>query len=304
MLRHIVATQWMMDSADQTLLDALPAHLSISHMFKATPAMEAGDRFVYLEASNEAVDQQGEVVLAKALEDSADYFLRFGNLDLDHYTQIGAKNGIPGYELYEIGRPVDVRCREGKTFVKGQIYSGTGPAAERANNFWSSVTELSPPQRWFPSVGGAVLGKSIVIDPVSKSRRAVIQKVRWTNVAFSKTPVNPNLLSVSTVPFGALAKCWGMDGLDLAKALETGFQTDMAQATGGAALPKQSLDHKLHSYWDMRDALSEAVRRGRVKPKPSDVSAAVRERFDLSHDEAGEFTERFFHDLQNARKSK
>ena len=137
----------LLSADEQVLLNAVPAYLSISQMLKATPVQEGGDRFIYLEASNETLDQQGEVVLAKALEESADYYLKFGNLDIDHYTQIGARNGIPNYELFEIGRPVDVACREGATFVKGQIYSGSGVAAERANAFWSSVTELSPPPR-------------------------------------------------------------------------------------------------------------------------------------------------------------
>lgn len=290
----------MRDAADQSLLDALPSYLSITQMLKATPAVEGGDRFVYIEASNESLDQQGEVVLAKALADSADYYLKFGNLDLDHYTQVGAKQGIPSYELYEIGRPVDVRVRDGKTFVKGQIYSGSGPAAERANNFWSSLTELNPPQRWYPSVGGAVLGKSVVIDPESKAKRAVIQRVRWTNIGFSKTPVNPNLATVSTVPFGALAKSWGADGLDLAKALEAGYATDMASAEGGGALVKQSLDRKLRSYWEMRDSMAHAVRKGMVKADPAAMSQAAIDQFGLSHDDAGKFVERFLSDLKSA----
>ena len=194
------------EAEDRDLLAAVPSYLSISQMLKASPVVEGGDRFIYLEASNEALDQQGEVVLAKALADSASYYLKFGNLDIDHYTQIGAKAGIPNYELFEIGRPVDVAVRDGSTFVKGQVYSGTGPAAERANSFWSSLTELSPPARWYPSVGGSVAAKSVVIDPLTKAKRAVIQKVRWTNIGFSKTPVNANLATVSTVPFGALAK--------------------------------------------------------------------------------------------------
>jgi hypothetical protein len=201
------------------LLDAVPQFLGVSDMLKATPREEGGVRFVYLEASNESVDYQGEVVLAKALSESADYYLRYGNLDLDHYTQIGAKQGIPNYEMYEIGRPVDVQVRDGKTFVKGQIYSGTGPAAERANGFWSSLVDLSPPARWYPSVGGKVITKSVAIDPETKAKRAVISQVRWTNIGFSKTPVNLSVGAVSTVPIGVLAKSMCAEGIDFAKTL-------------------------------------------------------------------------------------
>ncbi len=38
-------------------------------MLKATASTEGGRRFLYLEASNEGVDQQAEVVAAKALAD-------------------------------------------------------------------------------------------------------------------------------------------------------------------------------------------------------------------------------------------
>jgi len=292
-----------LSAEEQSLLDALPSYLSISNMLKATPVSEGGERFVYLEASNETLDQQGEIVLAKALQDSADYFLKFGNLDIDHYTQIGARAGIPNYELYEIGRPVDVAFRDGSTFVKGQIYSGSGPVAEKANAFWSSLTELNPPARWYPSVGGSVIGKSIIIDPKTKEKRAVINKVRWTNIGFSKTPVNPNLATVSTVPFGALATSWCASGFDLSKALESSYGTDSSALSGGAALRKQSLEPGLLSYWDFRDALADLIRKGKVSGgKPAEWVKVARKRFGLSLDEAAAYVERFLGDLQRRRK--
>lgn len=293
-------------SADERgLLDAVPAYLSISQMLKATPVTEGGERFIYLEASNESLDQQGEVVLAKALADSAAYYLRFGNLDIDHYTQIGARAGIPNYELFEIGRPVDVAVRDGSTFVKGQIYSGTGPAADRANAFWSSLTELNPPARWYPSVGGSVIGKSVVIDPATKGKKAVINKVRWTNIGFSKTPVNPNLATVSTVPFGALAKSLCAEGFDFAKAVEAGYGTDSAALAGGGALRKQSLEPGLLSYWDFRDGLADLIREGKVSGgKPAEWVKVAQERFGMSPDVAAASVERFLGDLEQRRRFK
>ncbi|HDR9163620.1 TPA: hypothetical protein QDB28_004024 [Burkholderia vietnamiensis] len=294
----------MQSADDQALLSAVPAFISISDMLKATPITEGADRFVYLEASNESTDQQGEVVLAKALADSAAYYLKFGNLDIDHYTQIGAKQGIPNYELYEIGRPIEVRADKGVTFVKAQIYTGSGAAAERANNFWSSLVDLNPPKRWFPSVGGAIQEKEVGIDPATKSKRVLIKRVRWTNIGLSLTPVNPNLATVSTVPFGALTKSWGSDGFDLAKALEAGYGTDSASLTGGAALRVQSLDRQLHSYWDMRDQLSDSILKGKVKPRPDEIHREAQKRFGLSADEAGDFAERFLGDLKHNLKEK
>ena len=292
-----------LSAEDRGLLDAVPSYLSITQMLKASPVVEGVDRFIYLEASNESLDQQNEIVLAKALEDSAAYYLKFGNLDIDHFTQIGAKAGIPNYELFEIGRPVDVAVRDGTTFVKGQIYSGSGPAAERANSFWSSLTELNPPARWYPSVGGSVIAKSVIIDPETKAKRAVINKVRWSNIGFSKTPVNANLATVSTLPFGALAKSLCAEGFDFMKAIEAGYGTDSAALSGGGALRKQSLESNLLSYWDFRDHLAEAIRKKRVSgAKPAELVNFARKQFGMSADTAAASVERFLSDLQRGLK--
>lgn len=291
---------------ETALLDAIPAFFGVSDMLKATPREEGGVRFVYIEASNEAVDYQNEVVLSKALSDSADYYLRYGNLDLDHYTQIGAKQGIPNYELYEIGRPVDVRARDGKTFVKGQIYSGTGPAAERANGFWSSLVDLNPPARWYPSVGGKVITKSVAIDPATKAKRAVISAVRWTNIGFSKTPVNLSVGPVSTVPIGVLAKSMCAGGIDFAKALEAGYGTDAAALSGGGALRTQSLQQGVLSYWDFRDSLAGLIRSGKVNGgRPSDLVKVAQEQLGVrSADQAARYVQRFLSDLEQHRSAK
>ena len=292
-----------LSAEDRGLLDAVPSYLSITQMLKASPVVEGVDRFIYLEASNESLDQQNEIVLAKALEDSAAYYLKFGNLDIDHFTQIGAKAGIPNYELFEIGRPVDVAVRDGTTFVKGQIYSGSGPAAERANSFWSSLTELNPPARWYPSVGGSVIAKSVIIDPETRAKRAVINKVRWSNIGFSKTPVNANLATVSTLPFGALAKSLCAEGFDFMKAIEAGYGTDSAALSGGGALRKQSLESNLLSYWDFRDHLAEAIRKKRVSgAKPAELVNFARKQFGMSADTAAASVERFLSDLQRGLK--
>ncbi|WP_431860151.1 hypothetical protein [Azospirillum sp.] len=268
-------------------------YLSIPDLLKATPSEEGGRRFIYLEASNEALDQQGEVVLAKALAESAGYYLRYGNLDLDHLTQLGPKAGIPDYPLYEIGRPADVRIDGPRTFVKGEIYQGAGAVAEKANQFWESLTAVKPPQRWYPSVGGSVLEKAQDLG------RTVIRKVRWTNIGFSKTPVNQTVPTVATIPFGPLAKCWGVAGLDLTKALEAGYGTDAATLTGGAALRGQSLDRQVHSYWDFRDRLAGDVLKARVHPTSERLIDHATTHYGLDRAEAAEWTERFLADLKS-----
>jgi hypothetical protein len=296
----------MVNSTDQ-LLARVPEFISVPGLFKALPVSEGGRRYVYVEASNETLDQQGEVVLSAALADSADYYKQFGNLDIDHITQVGAKQGIPDYSMYEIGRPVDVRVQAGRTFVKGELYSGLGPAAERANQVWSSLTEINPPARWYPSVGGAVLEKSAALDPATGQRRAYVTKVRWTNVAFSKTPVNQSVAAAQTVPMQVFAKCWGALGLDWGsvedgqmalKALEAGYGTDSASLTGGAALRTQSLHGAVLSYASFRDRLAGLIRAGKGGGTGARrlVALATGE-LGLSQDRASKWVERFLRDL-------
>ncbi len=273
-------------------------------MLKATPHMEGAERFIYLEASDESRDYQNEVVLRKALEESQDYFLKYGNLDLDHITQVGPVVGIDGYELFEIGIPVEVKFDGPSTFVKGRIYSGEGPVAERANMFWDSVTKLDPPQRWFPSVGGHFGEHSRRREFDSETGRTLstVHQVRWTNVGFSKTPVNSGVRGVSTIPFGVLAKCWGPHGLDMAKALEAGYGTDAASLEGGAALRKQSLlgaDTPVN-YMDFREAVSRMAVDGRLKtPNARRIFEVAVSRWGVSRDTAAKWVERFMRDLKH-----
>lgn len=281
------------------MLDVATEYLSIPDMLKATPSEEGGERILYFEASNEARDQQGEVVMQKALADSADYYLRYGNVDIDHVTQIGAKQGIPDYNLFEIGRPVDVRLDGPNTFVKSVIYRGEGPMADKANQVWSSLTDITPPARWYPSVGGAILERVPDFDPTTRTTRTLIKRVRWTNVGLSRTPVNQTVPTVSTVPFGVLAKSWGANGLLLAKGLEGGYGTDAATLTGGAALRGQSLDRKVQSYFDFRDRLAGDIRKRRVHPTAERIVAHATSHLGLDGSTAAEWTERFLHDLQS-----
>lgn len=294
---------------DDELLCGLPDYISVGGMLKATPATEGGERFCYFEASNEGVDQQNEVVAAKALADSAGYFLRYGNIDIDHFTLLGKPNpakgyaGIPNYEHFEIGRPVDVRQRDGVTFVKAQIYSGSGPAVEKANDFWSSLVDVTPPKRWYPSVGGAVLEKAVEIDSKTQMRKAIIKRVRWNNIGVSKTPVNQHVGNCATMPLGAFAKAMGPGGLDLAKALEAGYGTDSATLSGGGALRRQSLDGAQYSR--LREQVCAAIRDGRIHTPAADaISAFVATHFGLSLDEAAGFTERLMRDIHRDLKRK
>jgi len=274
--------------------------LSIPDLLKAEPREEDGRRFIYLEASKEARDLQGEIVLAKALADSAEYYARYGNLDIQHRSIVGLANGERDYHLHEIGFPVDVQASPQRTFVKGEIFRGSGPTAECANMFWDSVTKLRPAQRWYPSVGGKVLDSDVSFDPVSRRPVTRVKAVRWSNIGFSRTPVNTAVPTVSTIPFGVLAKSWGIGGagIDLAKSLEAGAGTDSATLAGGGALRRQSLDRRVQSYFDFRNRMSTDIAAKAVGGRASDMIAHACAHYGLDAAESGEHTERFFADLR------
>lgn len=283
---------------DESLLSSVPDFISVGGLLKATPNEDGGRRYVFFEASNEDVDHQNEVVLQKALEQSSEYYLRHGNVDLSHFTLLGPKAGIPNYLEYEIGKPVAVRVDGKHTFVKAELYQGDSPMARNANMVWDSLTKQVPPMRWYPSVGGQVLSKSVKIDPLTKNKVVVVESVRWNNTALDRCPVNKTVPEISTVPVGSFAKSLG--GFVISKALEASYQTDAAQLSGGGALTMQSLDGAPISYFDFRDRLSDAMLKGEVGRNPGskelvDYSA---KRFGLSRSDAAEFVERFMRDLK------
>lgn len=286
----------MLDTTKIGLTDHL---LSIPDLLKASPVTEGDSRYLYLEASNEARDFQGEIVRAEALAKSAGYYEQYGNVDIQHRSMIGLASGDPQYHLHEIGRPEQVRVEARRTFVKAVIFSGDTPVAACANDFWDSITKLRPPQRWFPSVGGKILESERDMDPETKEPRRVIKSVLWCNIGLSRTPINPKVPTVSTVPFGVLAKCWGVAGLDLTKALTAGYGTDSAALSGGAALRRQSLDGHPQTYPDFRERLAKDLLGRHVQGSAAEMLRHAQETYGLSPEEAGDFVERFMKDLRN-----
>jgi hypothetical protein len=275
--------------SDAEMLAAVPDFVT-SGLLKASPKTEGGRRILYMEASNEGLDQQSETVAAKALAESADYYKKYGNVDIDHVTMIGPKLGIPDHQAYEIGRPLDVGQRDGKTFVKAEIFRGEGVAATKANHFWSSITEIDPPQRWYPSVAGSVLEKAVEVGQ-GGMRKAIIKRVRWSNIGMSRTPVNQHVPVCATVPMGIFAK-----------ALAAGYGTDSAALEGGGALRKQSLEGAPANYFDFRHRLSRMLRKGECGPNPGAhalIDHSVKH-FGLSPSEATEHVGRFMRDLRRA----
>lgn len=285
---------------DQYLLAQIPDYLAMGGLLKATPAEEGSHRLLYLEASNEDIDHHDEIVLQKALGESADYYLRHGNIDLSHYSILGAKSGLSNFMEYEIGKPVDVRVDGNKTFVKAELYTGESPMAKNATMVWDSLTKQKPVSRWFPSVGGVVLSKSVRIDPATGRKVAVVDKVRWNNIALDRCPVSKTVPEVSAVPAYTFAK--SLNGF-VVKALEASSSTDMAQLTGGGALGQQSLDGASHSkaYAQTAAIIANRLRTGKLSPR--NIKAYLVEHLGFYDDDAEYFSHAFLTDLQTRRNN-
>jgi len=295
--------------SDELLLSDIPDFIALPLLLKATPAEEGSERFLYMEASNEQPDFQREVVLSKALNDSAGYYLRHGNVDISHYTVLGPRSGLANFLEYEIGRPVDVRVDGATTFVKASLYRGDSPMARNADMVWSSLTRQSPPQRWYPSVGGKVLGKSVRLDPKTGDKYGVVEKVLWTNTALDRNPINHSLPEAQLVASSVFMKSLG--GFVMTKALEAGYGTTPETMTGGGALRKQSLHgangNGLIEYFALRDRLSDDIRVHRfgaraMDPSRDEVIAWLKGEYGLDDEQAAATVERFVRDLQERRQ--
>jgi len=175
-------------------------------------AEEVGGKWcVFLEASNENLDQDEEIVLQKALKEVADYYLTHGVISWDH------KHKLLHDPSYIIGEPTDVAFPNSKqTLVKGFLYKKN----KRAQGVWDNLR--SDTTRFGSSIGGYVLNKSDQIH---------VDKLYWDEIAITHKPVNDTILGqVSLVPFKQFAK-----------ALMVGDGVDAAQFTGGRALIPESL---------------------------------------------------------------
>lgn len=264
--------------------------ISLPLCLKATPKLEGGQRLIYCEPSNESTDLDGERVLREALKDSADYFLAKGNFDLDHMTLLGYSQKLENPREYEIGRPLEVKFDHGRTFVKGFIYSGD--KAKRANEFWETLTEYQPPMPWYPSVGGHVRDRGVILPKGESQPVKAIKKVYWNNIGFSREPVNSTVPGVTTVPLGAFAKSWIGAGSTLEyerveKAITAGYGTDSATLAGGGALRKESL-HGVSRYQVLSGKVLNALRKGQIQApiKPDTLIEYLMQEAGVSQDEA------------------
>jgi hypothetical protein len=197
---------------------------------------EGGKWNVYLEASNEGLDQDQEVILQKALNEAAPYYLSHGVLSWDH------KHKHTGNPEFIIGEPLDVAFRkDGRTLVKGFLYKEN----EIAKSVWKNIISGA---RLGASIGGGILKKS------AERGAGLISRIIWNETAITHKPVNDGTLgNVSLVPFEEFAKALltmeapgeVQDTDDFWKALTAGSGVNAANYSGGRALSGESLDNEV-----------------------------------------------------------
>jgi hypothetical protein len=164
--------------------------------------VENGRRLVEVEASCEEVDSEGDVILQKALLESADSFIKSGHLDIDHISELGARLGVPDPLSWIIGRPTEVKnLGNGRTSVVGEISRASdgvhNPRANKFDAFWDSLTASDPPVKWrasiygFPVSGETVDCRTEACD--SHATRYMVKRIDWRSLAFTKNPVNTKI---------------------------------------------------------------------------------------------------------------
>lgn len=182
-------------------------------------AEEAGGKWIiYLEASNEGLDQESEVIMAKALEMSKDYYMKHGVLSWDHKHKILHDPG------FIVGEPLEVAINaDNHTLVKGWLYQ-KNPIAK---NLWDNIQ--SGAQKLGASVGGGIIQKSKGEDGSGVS--SFIERVIWDETAITHKPINDSTFGhVQMIPFA-----------EFAKALMAGSGVNAGAYTGGRALTGESL---------------------------------------------------------------
>lgn len=190
-------TDWVAVEKSRDLDEALVIDLPV--IVKAK--MDGKRRIIEVEASNESVDYDGDVILQQALLDSASSFLARGHLDLDHLSEFGQRMGIPDPSSYIIGRPLEVKnIGGGRTSVVGEIRRSldgvSNPQRNRYDDFWASMQSV-PPVTWQASVFG--YPKPGMIRDCREeicntgATRFLVEGFDWCSLALTRTPKNQNL---------------------------------------------------------------------------------------------------------------
>ncbi|MGP1445421.1 hypothetical protein [Treponema sp.] len=188
-----------------------------------------GNYLFEVEASNENLDLQNQIVLQNALMESKEEFLRGGVISYNHLHKRKDEQGnVIADDSMIIGEPIDVQFDEAtkKTIVKGKLYATNEKAKDIIKMLKAGSTRVRA------SVGG-------IFPKVIKNVKTGVEKVThvlWNDLALTTMPVN------NTVGYAVFAKSMTAAEfveflpIEIKKSLYAGYSTDSATTTGGQAL--------------------------------------------------------------------
>lgn len=180
-----------------------------------------GNYIFQVEASNENVDLQDQIVLQSALMESKDNFIKKGVISWDHQHKMRHADGtVESVPENVIGEPLDVWTDGKSTFVKGILYKSNEKAKDIIQKLQDGSTRIRA------SVGG-------IFPKIRKAANGVeqITHVLWNDLALTTSPVN------NTVGSAIFAKSFtAQEFADTYKSLSAGYGTDSAAKTNGNAM--------------------------------------------------------------------
>ena len=204
-------------------------YLSLDIRKSAGATDDFGNYIFEVEASNENLDLQNQIVLQRALMESKDEFLKGGVISFDHLHKRKDENGnVISDPSMVIGEPIDVYFDEKnkKTIVKGKLYSNNDKAKDLIKMLKAGSTRVRA------SVGG-------IFPQVVKNIKTGVEKIThvlWNDLALTTSPVNNTVGSAVFAKSMTAAEFVDFLPLEIKKALSAGYNTDSATKTGGEAL--------------------------------------------------------------------
>ena len=190
---------------------------------------EFGNYIFEVEASNENIDLQDQIVLQNALMESKDEFLRGGVISYDHlHKQTDANGLVISDPSMVIGEPIDVTfdTKTKSTVVKGILYATKEKAEEIIKLLKAGSTRVRA------SIGG-------IFPKVVKNAETGIETIThvlWNDLALTVAPVNNSVGSATLVKSLSAQEFVSSLPLEIKKSLSAGYGTDANAMNGGRAL--------------------------------------------------------------------
>lgn len=172
---------------------------------------DGGRRMIECQASCEAVDLQGDVILQAALLGSAEHFLKKGVIDIDHLAFLGNRLGIRNPSEYIVGKPLEVRdMGGGNTAVKLELNKSA-----RADEVWKSL-QTDPPMPWRSSIYGFPNPKGFVDvaeqpgEETYGATRYLVKSMQWEALALTMNPVCAGIETTAHIVKAMIGKSYSL----------------------------------------------------------------------------------------------